>query len=60
MTVEQDSAVMFGAMAMSKAQAGEPTTPEEDRFVIRTIGLRAQRHAAAAAERASQSQLVPA
>ena len=53
-----EKAATFGALAMAKVKAGEPTTREEDRCVVQAIFAKACRHAAA--ERAQQREMVAA
>lgn len=56
MTLEQ--AAVFGAEALAKVDAGEPTTMAEDKVVLRMIGRKITQ--SVEAERAAKRDLVPA
>jgi len=60
MTVEQDSAAMFGAMAMAKALRGEPTTRTETLYAARAVCQDIMRNANAERSQEQARELVPA
>lgn len=53
-----ERAAVFGAEALAKLDAGEPTTKAEDTVVLRMIGRKINQ--SVAAERAAKRELIPA
>jgi hypothetical protein len=60
MTVEQERAAVFGAAALAKVEAGELTTPQEDKIVLSMIGQKMARSIEAGRVAAATRELVAA